>query len=57
MADLTKPKKEQRIPVMMTAEEVKAVDDWRFANRIGSRSEAIRQLVTLGLKVDEKGEK
>jgi hypothetical protein len=57
MADSTKPKKEQRIPVMMTAEEVKAVDDWRFANRIGSRSEAIRQLVTLGLKGDEKGGK
>ncbi len=57
MADSTEELKDQRVPVMMTRTELKAVDDWRFANRVGSRSEAIRQLVTLGLKADEKGEK
>ena len=36
------------LTVMMTA--VKAVDDWSFVRRIRSRGEAIRQLVTLGLK-------
>jgi metal-responsive CopG/Arc/MetJ family transcriptional regulator len=42
--------KDQRIPVMMTASEVKAIDDWMFANRLRSRSEAIRQLVAQSLK-------
>jgi metal-responsive CopG/Arc/MetJ family transcriptional regulator len=42
-------KKDQRIPIMMTAAEVKAVDDWSFSNRIRSRGEAIRQLVQKGL--------
>jgi hypothetical protein len=43
-------KKDQRIPVMMTASEVKAIDDWSFASRIRSRGEAIRQLIAHGLK-------
>lgn len=49
MADPTEPK-DQRVPVMMTASEIKALDDWSFARRIRSRSEAIRQLVALGLR-------
>jgi len=48
-SDFTEPKN-QRVPVMMTASELKAVDDWSFARRIRSRGEAIRQLVALGLK-------
>jgi len=42
-------KKDQRIPIMMTAAEVQAVDDWQFSNRVRSRGEAIRQLIALGL--------
>ncbi len=42
-------KRDQRIPVMMTAADVKAIDDWSFANRIRSRGEAIRQLIAKGL--------
>ena len=42
--------KDQRIPIMMTVAEVKAIDDWRFANRVNSRGEAVRQLVAAGLK-------
>lgn len=42
-------KKDQRIPVMMTASEVKAIDDWSFSHRVRSRGEAIRQLVKKGL--------
>jgi hypothetical protein len=53
MADSTEPK-DQRIPVMMTRSEVKAIDDWSFARRIRSRSEAIRQLVALGLKAQKE---
>ncbi|WP_404557795.1 hypothetical protein [Bradyrhizobium niftali] len=44
-------KKDQRIPVMMSSEEVEAIDDWRRQRpELPSRSEAIRRLVELGLK-------
>jgi hypothetical protein len=56
MADSTEPK-DKRVPLVMSASELKAIDDWSFERRIRSRSEAIRRLVALGLKVDEKGEK
>jgi len=42
--------KDQRVPIMMSASELRAVDDWSFARRIRSRSEAIRRLIELGLK-------
>jgi hypothetical protein len=41
--------KTERITTMMTPSEVKALDDWAFANRIRSRGEAIRQLIEAGL--------
>jgi hypothetical protein len=41
--------KTERVTTMMTPSEVKAVDDWSFAQRIRSRGEAIRRLIELGL--------
>jgi metal-responsive CopG/Arc/MetJ family transcriptional regulator len=50
--------KDQRIPVMMSAEEVEAIDEWRRKHPdLPSRSEAIRQLVQLGLKPKQRKEK
>ena len=47
--------KDQRIPVMMSSEEVAAIDEWRRKNPdLPSRSEAIRRLVELGLKAKSK---
>jgi hypothetical protein len=47
--------KDQRIPVMMSAEEVAAIDEWRRKNAdLPSRCEAIRRLVELGLKAKGK---
>lgn len=40
-------KRENRIPVMMSDEELKAVDDWRFENRVATRSDAVRRLCSL----------
>lgn len=37
----------------MTPTEVKAIDDWRFENRIGSRGDAIRKLCQIGLVAHE----
>ena len=53
MADRAEPK-DQRVVMMMTRSELKAVDDWRFARRISSRGEAMRQLVASALKASEK---
>lgn len=41
--------KDIRIPIMMSASEVKAIDDWQFANRKRSRSEAIRTLIQIAI--------
>jgi len=41
--------KDQRIPIMMSASEVKAIDDWSFENRIRTRAEAVRRLCQIGL--------
>jgi hypothetical protein len=41
--------KSERVTIMMAPSDVKAVDDWSFANRVRSRGEAIRRLVQLGL--------
>lgn len=41
---------DQRLHILLATDELEAVDDWRFARRIGSRSEAIRQLIAHGLQ-------
>lgn len=49
---MVKPR-ENRVPIMMSDEEMKAIDDWRFENRIATRSEAIRRLVQVGLRTHD----
>lgn len=39
----------ERVPLATSKAWIDRVDDWSFANRIRSRSEAIRRLVELGL--------
>jgi hypothetical protein len=42
--------KDQRVPVMMSVSELKEIKDWRRSQEaLPSRSEAVRQLVALGL--------
>ena len=41
--------KTERLQLVITDTEVAAIEDWRFANRVPSRSEAIRRLVQIGL--------
>ena len=38
-----------RLQIMMTEEEVKALDDYQFDTRLASRAEAVRELLRLGL--------
>jgi Arc/MetJ-type ribon-helix-helix transcriptional regulator len=47
--------KMQRIAVSVPKELREQIDDFRFANRIASRAEAIRRLVEAGLEAQGRG--
>jgi hypothetical protein len=47
MVDLSRP---ERLQVMLAGEELEALDDWRFRQRMPSRAAAIRELLRLGLR-------
>lgn len=49
MAELSRP---ERLQIMLNAEEVRALDDWRFAHRMPSRAAAVRELLKRGLAVE-----
>lgn len=42
----------ERMQLKITAAEIQAIDDWRFENRMPSRSEAVRRLCQIGLRAD-----
>jgi hypothetical protein len=46
MPDLSRP---ERLQIMLSAEELSALDDWRFVRRMPSRAAAVRELLRLGL--------
>jgi len=39
----------ERLQIMLTAEELAALDNWRFACRMPSRAAAVRELLKRGL--------
>ena len=42
-------KRSERIQLMLDADELEAIDAWRFDNRLPSRAAAIRELIRRGL--------
>jgi hypothetical protein len=42
----------ERLQIMLTDEELSAVDDWRFARRMPSRAAAVRELLKRGLAAE-----
>jgi hypothetical protein len=42
----------ERLQIMLLKEEVKALDDWRFARRMPSRASAVRELLKRGLAAE-----
>jgi hypothetical protein len=46
--------REQRLQIMLTPEELEAVDTFRFRHRMPSRAAAVRELFRLGLSVADK---
>lgn len=53
MKSVQSPKRTEKLQIMMDDEELKAIDDWRFENRLPSRAAAIRELLRRGLKADQ----
>jgi hypothetical protein len=49
MNDLTRP---ERLQIMLTQDELAALDDWRFARRMPSRAAAVRELLKRGLEAE-----
>jgi hypothetical protein len=49
MTDLSRG---ERLQIMLTEEELKALDDWRFARRMPSRAAAVRELLKRGLAAE-----
>jgi hypothetical protein len=49
MNDLTRG---ERLQIMLTREELEALDNWRFQRRMPSRAAAIRELLKRGLAAE-----
>lgn len=48
--DAPAPKRTEKLQLMLDPEELQAIDDWRFENRLPSRAAAIRELLRRGLQ-------
>ena len=49
MADLERG---ERLQIMLSADELKAVENWRFEKRMPSRASAVRELLRRGLAAE-----
>jgi hypothetical protein len=49
MGELTRG---ERLQIMLTDEELAALDDWRFVKRMPSRAAAVRELLKRGLSAE-----
>lgn len=49
MGELTRG---ERLQIMLTPDEIKVLDDWRFQRRMPSRAAAVRELLRRGLLAD-----
>ena len=47
--------RETRLQIMLDQDELAAIDDWRFKQRMPSRASAIRELLRIALKIKTAG--
>jgi hypothetical protein len=45
-------KRPERLQIMLNTDELRVLDDWRFARRMPSRASAVRELLKRGLAVE-----
>ena len=46
----------ERLQIMLTPDELRLIDTWRFAKRMPSRAAAIRELLKRGIVAEDFGE-
>lgn len=46
---MSETNREERLQIMLTEDELRIVDDWRFSQRMPSRASAVRELLRRGL--------
>ena len=44
----------KRLHMMITDDEIEAIESWCYKNRVPSLSEAVRRLIAIGLDAEEK---
>lgn len=49
---MTELERGERLQIMLTMEELQAVENWRFEKRMPSRAAAVRELLRRGLTAD-----
>ena len=49
---MAKDPRGERLQIMLTAEELTALDNWRFSRHMPSRAAAVRELLRRGLAVE-----
>jgi hypothetical protein len=49
---MSDPTRGERLQIMLTGEELAALDDWRFRRRMPSRAAAVRELLKRGLEAE-----
>lgn len=47
---MTTDKRQNRIPIMLSDQELADIDGWRFENRVATRAEAVRRLLRLAIE-------
>lgn len=48
------PVRTQRFPMMLSPDEAKEIDDYRWKHQIATRADAVRRLIRAGLNEDAK---
>jgi cytochrome c553 len=46
--------RENRLPIMLSDQEIREISEYRWRNRVKSQTEAARQLIAKGLKASEQ---
>lgn len=49
---MTEVERDIRLQIMLSPDEMRALEDWRFSRRMPSRASAIRELLKRGLAAD-----
>jgi hypothetical protein len=53
---MTEEKRTIRVPLLLTPEEVRELDDWQFSNRLRTRSDALREMMRREIERGRKKE-